>query len=213
MKRMPMRVIALSSTKGGTGKTTLAAALAVRAAEDSRRVALIDLDPQESLMAWWERRGKMKNPKLFELEATAEGIELLMKEGWEWVFIDTSPAKLEFIEPGIAAASLVLIPCRPSPKDTEQIGIPMELCRLHRVPFAFVLNHAPSSWKLTKSTADYLREYGPVLEPFIPFRQAYMAAPIIGKTGPEVDKDKAAGKEIDALWLAIKNMVMAAHVR
>lgn len=213
MKRMPMRVIALSSTKGGTGKTTLTAALAVRAAEESKRVALIDLDPQESLIAWWERRGKLKNPKLFELEATAEGIELLMKEGWEWVFIDTSPAKLEFIEPGIVAADLVLIPCRPSPKDTEQIGIPMELCRLHHKPFAFVLNHAPPSWKLTKSTVAYLREYGPVLEPTIPFRQAYMAAPILGQTGPEIDDDGNAIKEISALWLAIKNMVTATHVR
>src|SRR5262249_9389425 len=105
-----LRVVTLASTKGGVGKTTLASALAVRAAEDSRRVALLERDPQESLASWWIRRGKVKNPKLFEVDATAEAIELLVSEGWEWIFIDTGPARIELIEPGIAVADLVLIP-------------------------------------------------------------------------------------------------------
>ena len=50
-------VIVLCATKGGVGKTTLASALAVRAAEESKRVALIDLDSQPSLSGWWDRRG------------------------------------------------------------------------------------------------------------------------------------------------------------
>jgi hypothetical protein len=75
-----MRVVTLAGTKGGTGKTTLASALAVRAAEDSPKVALIDLDPQESLSSWWTRRGKAKNPKLFEVDATTEAIELLSRK-------------------------------------------------------------------------------------------------------------------------------------
>jgi hypothetical protein len=37
-------------------------------------VALLNLDPQESLASWWTRRGKVKNPKLFEVDATAEAI-------------------------------------------------------------------------------------------------------------------------------------------
>ena len=44
-----LRVITLANPKGGVGKTTICSALAVRAAEESRRVALLDLDPQESL--------------------------------------------------------------------------------------------------------------------------------------------------------------------
>lgn len=41
-----MRVIAVVSSKGGVGKTTLASALAVRAARENKRVAMVDLDPQ-----------------------------------------------------------------------------------------------------------------------------------------------------------------------
>src|SRR5262245_42578335 len=115
-----LRVITLASTKGGKGKTTLSSALAVRAAEESKRVALLDLDPQESLASWWTRRGKTKNPKLFETDATTEANELLVSEGWEWVFVDTAPAKIELIEPGIAVADFVLIPVRPSAFDIAQ---------------------------------------------------------------------------------------------
>src|SRR5262245_55713473 len=112
-----LRVIALANPKGGVGKTTLASCLAVRAAEESRRVALLDLDPQESLASWWTRRGKTKNPKLFEVDAAVEAIELLIGEGWEWVFIDTGPARLDLIEAGIVVADIVLLPTRPSALD------------------------------------------------------------------------------------------------
>ena len=57
VRKQPMRVVVLAAVKGGVGKTTLASCLAVRAAEESKRVALVDLDPQESLVGWWERRG------------------------------------------------------------------------------------------------------------------------------------------------------------
>src|SRR6516164_7087647 len=172
-----LHVVTLASLKGGVGKTTLAGALAVRAAEESRRVALLDLDPQESLASWWTRRGKVKNPKLFEVDATAEAIELLVAEGWQWVFVDTGPARVELIEPGIAVADLVLIPTRPSALDIEQAAISVELCETHGKRHAFVLNHAPTGTKLTKSSIKFLQQNGStVLEAPITFRQAYMAA-------------------------------------
>ena len=203
-----LRVVTLASTKGGAGKTTLASALAVRAADESRRVALLDLDPQESLASWWTRRGKVKNPKLFEVDATAEAIELLVSEGWQWVFIDTGPARIELIEPGIAVADLVLIPTRPSALDIEQAAITVELCETHGKPHAFVLNHAPAGTKLTKSSVQFLKQNGSiVIDAPITYRPACMAAVTVGKSGPEVEKNGVARKEIDALWAAVKKLV------
>ena len=46
-----MRVIALLSTKGGAGKTSLATALAVETG-----AVLLDLDPQSSACKWRDRR-------------------------------------------------------------------------------------------------------------------------------------------------------------
>jgi len=47
-----MKKIAILGQKGGSGKTTIATALAVRAGKDGKSVALFDLDPQGSATLW-----------------------------------------------------------------------------------------------------------------------------------------------------------------
>src|ERR1700722_11225132 len=51
-----MWTIAFLTQKGGTGKTKLAASLAVAAAEAGEKVITLDLYPQGSLARWGERR-------------------------------------------------------------------------------------------------------------------------------------------------------------
>jgi chromosome partitioning protein len=200
-----MRVITLASLKGGPGKSTLASALAVRSARESKRVALLDVDPQESLSRWWQFRGSPKNPKLFEgLDSTAEAIELLLSEGWDWVFIDTPPALLQRIEPAIAVSDFVLIPCRPSAFDLDTADAAADLCQEHGKPFAFVLNHIQHGQKMADSAALHLSQYGPVLKERIAYRKSYLTAIVQGKSGPEIDKDGKAAEEIEALWNAVK---------
>ena len=51
-----MRTIAFITQKGGAGKTTLAASVAVAAAGAGEKVIAFDLDVQASLVRWGERR-------------------------------------------------------------------------------------------------------------------------------------------------------------
>jgi len=102
----------------------------------------------------------------------------------------------------------VLIPTRPSAFDIEQTALCVELCENHSKPYAFVLNHAPPGTKLTKSSTKFLQQNGgTVIDAPITYRTSYMAATTVGKSAPEVEKGDIARREIDALWVAVKNLV------
>jgi chromosome partitioning protein len=208
-KHPPTHVLAFACSKGGVGKSTLATTLAVRAAAETRRVAVVDLDPQESALSWGDRRKCEPAVKVIDAEqGVASEIARLRKEHWAWVFVDTPPSRLELIEPGIAVADLVLIPCRPSALDIDQVDIAVQLAEKHGKPYAFMLNHAPGNWKLTQSSAALLRKGGRiVLDPPIMFRMSYMAAMTVGKSAAEVDPDGKTGAEIDELWDGLKAVV------
>lgn len=201
-----MRVVTLAATKGGPGKTTLASALAVRAAADGRKVALIDADPQVSLARWHELRGAPANPKIVGLEADREAIELLLAQRWDWVFLDTPPAFLDRIEQAIALSDLVVIPVRPSALDLEAVRDVATICQDHSKRFVFVLNQwLEGSSKLRKESRRYLAMDGPVLQTEIAARKQYAAAIHLGKTGPELGDGKEAAREIDALWSEVQS--------
>ena len=51
-----MQVVALVSQKGGAGKTTLAAGLAVSGERAGLSTVLVDLDPQASAAKWGDLR-------------------------------------------------------------------------------------------------------------------------------------------------------------
>jgi cellulose biosynthesis protein BcsQ len=74
MKHTPI-TIAVASTKGGSGKSSITAALAVQAAKEGGRVAMLDWEPQGSLTLWWLMRGKPENPLL--LQKLADGLSLV----------------------------------------------------------------------------------------------------------------------------------------
>ena len=59
-----MKTVVITSQKGGSGKTTVAAHLAVAAAQSGHGSAvLIDTDPQQTLATWWKVR-EAEAPKL-----------------------------------------------------------------------------------------------------------------------------------------------------
>lgn len=212
---MTPKAIAVASSKGGCGKTTVAACLAVRAAHDSGRVAVLDLDPQQALARWCELRNELVSPRLFDAtdDVTAK-VASLKASGWEWIIIDTPPSIMHLIESGIAAADFVLIPVRASPIDLESIDPAVELCEQYGKPYAFVITHWDGSWKLTTTAAGVLERAGTVLKEHVSYLAAYVGSMTNGRTGPEFKGNKsAAGKckaEIDELWTVVKKIASAA---
>jgi chromosome partitioning protein len=94
---------------GSSGKSTITAALAVQAAKDGGRVALLDWEPQSSLTLWWVMRGKPDNPRLIREDEPAAAMRRLAGER-DWLLLDTAPAMMDQVELAIQAADFVLIP-------------------------------------------------------------------------------------------------------
>ncbi len=208
------RVIVLAASKGGSGKTSITANLAVRAVKDGARVAMVDAEPQKSLTMWWSLRGKPGNPFLHSYSGDpVEDAQALKAEGYEWIFLDTVPAMMEHIERAIEAADLVVIPARVSAFDLVATRAVVGLCNLHGKPFAFVLNGTDPKWrKGIQSAISMLKKLGPVLPKSIRHRTVYASAITAGKTGPEArdtKEAKGAADEIGAVWAAIRRMAAA----
>lgn len=204
-----MPVVVLAATKGGVGKTTLAATLAVEASRKSQRIAVIDLDPQQSLARWHELRvseiGDGSRPALIEVGRYPDQTLAKTAAGdWDWVIVDCPPGSIRCTGLGVAAADLVIIPVRPSPLDVEAIDVMVELCQQHERPFAFVLSQTAPRSSMTTGARQYLASKGEVLSVEIGNRQSYAAGMILGGTATE--KDAAARSEIAALWEIIAKL-------
>ena len=111
-----MQTILVANPKGGSGKSTLATNIAGWLAGKRQRVALSDIDPQQSASDWLARR-----PRLFPPIAGFTG-EMKKKELKDiaptWLVVD-SPAGLhgEALRDVVRRADVLLVPVSPSAFD------------------------------------------------------------------------------------------------
>ncbi|MDD3581334.1 MAG: ParA family protein [Desulfobacca sp.] len=201
-----MKTIVFASQKGGVGKTTLAAHLAVAAenANDGPCV-LIDTDPQASLAAWWNGRDN-ETPAFAPatLKELSAKLEALATAGYSYAFIDTPPAITESIQAVVNLADFVLIPTRPSPHDLRAVGRTVELAADAGRPFAFIVTQAKPNARLTVQAMAALSEHGVVAPAIIHDRVDYAASMIDGRTVLEIYQRGRSASEIVDLWAFVK---------
>ena len=205
-QKAKMYVIVLASQKGGAGKTTLAAHLAVAAeAAGDGPAVLIDTDPQGSLSAWWNVR-KAENPKLAPMTITElpEKLELLASAGYGVAVIDTPPAITEAIGAVVQSADLVLIPTRPSPHDLRAVGSTVALVQGASKPFVFAVTQAKPNTRLTVQALAALSEHGIVARAIVHDRVDYAGSMIDGRTVQETDSKGRSAAEMIELWEYLK---------
>ena len=202
-----MRVVALSSQKGGSGKTTLSGHLAVQAqlAGDGP-VCLIDIDPQGSLADWWnEREAEMPAFAQTTVARLSSDLEALRQQGFRLAVIDTPPAITMAIQSVIAVAELIVIPTRPSPHDLRAVGATVDLCERAGKPLVFVVNAATPKAKITTEAAIALSQHGTVAPVTLHHRTDFAASMIDGRTVMEVDPKSKSAKEVVELWSYISD--------
>lgn len=202
-----MRVLALASQKGGSGKTTLSGHLAVQAQRSGAGpVAMIDLDPQGSLTDWWnEREAELPALAQTSVARLAADIELLRQQGFKLVVIDTPPAITPAILTVIQVAELIVIPTRPSPHDLRAVGATVELCERAHKPLLFVVNAATANARITAEAALALSQHGTVAPIMLHHRTDFAGSMIDGRTVMEVDAGSKSAAEVESLWAYVSD--------
>jgi len=203
---MAARIITIAQQKGGAGKTTLAAQLAVVWAQQGKRLALLDIDPQGSLAAWVELRRKRRAGEAFGFEFAAlagwragDWVERHAREA-DYVVIDSPPhAELE-ARIVLRVASLVLVPLQPSPLDLWSAATTLRLACEEKRPVLAVLNRVPARSNLIEAvTAELMRDGVALAAATLGSRVAFAQAMAQGAGVVETAPAGVAAAEITAL--------------
>lgn len=200
-----VRILALASQKGGSGKTTLSGHLAVQAQRaGSGPVVLIDIDPQGSLADWWnEREDELPAFAQTTVARLAADLEQLRQQGFKLAVIDTPPAITMAIQSVISVAELIVVPTRPSPHDLRAVGATVDLCERAGKPLIFVVNAATPRARITSEAAIALSQHGTVAPVTIHHRTDYASSMIDGRTVMDFEPEGKSAKEIESLWTYI----------
>lgn len=197
-----MRILALASQKGGSGKTTLSGHLAVQAQRaGAGPVVLIDIDPQGSLADWWnERTDDMPAFAQTTVARLAADLEVLRQQGFKLAVIDTPPAITLAIQSVINVAELIVVPTRPSPHDLRAVGATVDLCERAGKPLIFVVNAATPKARITSEAAIALSQHGTVAPVTMHQRTEYASSMIDGRTVMDSNPSGKSAKEVADLW-------------
>lgn len=204
-------VITIAQQKGGAGKTTVAANLAAAFAV-TRRVAVLDIDPQHSLARWHALRAARTGvPQVGFSDVSGWRLarEIDRLRGLNDILIVDSPPQLDTdAKLAIRAADLVLVPLQPSPPDFWAAEGTLKLAAAERRPARILLNRAPASGKLRFAVEAAIAEAGyPVLTATlgnrVGFAVAFAQGLGIGETAPR----STAGREFAIVVAEIEELI------
>ncbi|HXN88567.1 MAG TPA: ParA family protein [Methylocella sp.] len=199
-----MRTIVFATQKGGCGKSTLAACLAVAAQEAGERVFVFDMDPKISVVRW----GSKRNDPHLPVEAVSAArlpaaLTALSKRKMSLVVVDTPVLESPRSLAAIKAADLCIVPARPATFDIWAGEVTGRKLKLMHKEFVFLLNQCPpfrEASHVQKGIAA-LEAVGSLLRTHIAARANFLEAARTGKGVTEVDPKGAAAQEMRDLWM------------
>ncbi len=216
-----MITVALCTQKGGTGKTTIATALAVAAQLAGKKSALLDLDPQTNAVNWFDRReGDGPDVASIQPGAIRRSLDAYRGLGMEWVFIDT-PGKMDSASTEAAKyADMVLIPTQAQIFAIDTLEPLKRLLDMAGNPPAFVvlnLVHPNAGGRAADDAAAIAERFNVAVAPIHMSRlKAYEDAPALGQTPQELEPQGRAAQEVAGLFSFLSeqaSMITGKHER
>jgi chromosome partitioning protein len=200
-----MKVIAFATQKGGVGKSTLCLSCAVLATAEDRKVAVIDADPQGTLVRWAGERGGRPPPVMAVAPAEiAAAVERHRRSGCDYVFIDTRSGDDAGTAAALRAADYIVVPTRISPADVWAVAAAVEALRRLGKPFAVALNQTPPVGFRLVAARETTTEPGKAVPRPLALRTDHQDAVGRGLGVTEFNPDGKAAAEIRDMWNWLK---------
>jgi len=197
-QHMTAQVVTIAQQKGGAGKTTTAAHLAVAWAQYGLRVAILDVDPQASLAHWYQIRKNHQDNVVPLTFRQSTGYQLQadiarLKADHDFIIVDSPPHTDKEARNAIRFCDLVIIPMQPSPLDLWATQATLKIARQEKKPVKMLLNRVNPKAKLSQKMQQELKDLSLSL---FGNRVVYAGSLLAGKGVTEVAGDSAAGREM-----------------
>ena len=201
-----MTVLAVVSQKGGVGKSQCVRSLAVAALIDGRKAAIVDADPQGTIVAWGKRR-QQPVPGIFPVAemSISKAVAEAKRRGAEFVVIDTPPSTQPIINSAAGAADSCLIVTGVGIEDLEAIAPTAQIARALKKPAAIILNKTSRNATLNLAKAALGTFRIPVCPITISQLVAHQYAASSGETAQEYDSSSKAAQEIEQAYQWLKS--------
>jgi chromosome partitioning protein len=199
------QIITVAQQKGGAGKTSLAAHLAVAWSQKPQRVALFDLDPQASLTTWFKvRQETLGDGNLLKLiESTpwrlASEVSRAARDA-DLIVIDSPGVIDASAKAAIRASDLVVVPLQLSPMDVWASKNMVALLEQENAAAMLVLNRVPYRARLADELiAELKKGRTPIARSALGNRIAFAASLMEGKGITEWASHSVGAAEIRLL--------------
>tara|TARA_R110002049_G_scaffold200714_2_gene371457 strand:+ start:317 stop:961 length:645 start_codon:yes stop_codon:yes gene_type:complete len=206
---MSAPVVALTSQKGGSGKTTIAMQLAAGLARRGLRVGVVDLDPQESASRWAESAppGQPFPADVVRVSAgTKLGRVLRALRDADAVLLDCPPSiEHPHTLAALDVARLAIVPVVPGPTDLWSTrAIERLILQRDRLAGCLLPNRVTRT-ALAAEVIDVLREFElPLLDATLGQRSAYALSAVRGGSVYSLGRQAvAAQEEVERLVSAV----------
>ena len=211
-----MAIVAVAGRKGGIGKSTIVGNLAAEFAAMGQTVAVLDADPQHSLVSWAEQGDGMLSRSVEKISAT-DALRTRARNAEkdaDIVLIDTPPGEPETAYQAALAADLMLLPCGPSPldmfalKETLALSLKARAERRSKKPrIRFVPSKVMANTNLGRGLASSLKNMGKKVLPAIGQRVVVAEAVASGLTVAEYAPNSPAHEEFRELAKAVQKVL------
>jgi chromosome partitioning protein len=212
-----MAIIAVAGRKGGVGKSTIAGNLAGEFLAMGRSVAVLDSDPQHSLVAWAAQGEGLLAGCVERVDDGAETLKAQARKrekDADIVLIDTPPGMPQTAYQAALVADIMLLPCGPSPLDLFAVKEALSLAlkaraerRSKKPRIRFVPSRVMMTTNLGRGLTTSLENMGRKVLPAIGQRVVVAEAVSKGLTVAEYAPQSAAHIEFRDLAKAVDKIL------